>query len=396
MNILHLSDIHIQETNHLNQEILSIFEQQIFPVIKKTKSVVTITGDIFDSSNINIGSEGVEILNTIIKQMSNIADKIIIIRGTITHDAPNSLNYLKYFNTNIYVVEKPEIIEIDKTIFFCLPGAYGLSYQHLNDEKIKLNSIRDLIIKQLQLWSQYSKTNKYKILLAHLTIDNPNIAGFQKEFEDLYYEPVIEKKVIQQNINPDLILLGHIHNVIHDENYRYAGSLIQLSFSEANIYEITNSQILPKYHNIKQGFYVYNTELNVNQFYPIYQNYEKIIIEVKNNISNFSKILNNFLENKSKKYKKIDIRFDLYIDDKEIKNTIQQIIQKYNNIVVNAFFKLYYHKQGIQHEKRYQVINDIVSSDATQQLKIWIKTKYPSIKENMIDSICQKTIGLNI
>ncbi len=239
MRLLHTADFHTGKKLYginRNEDLVYALEQ-IKDICKEEKiQILLIAGDIFDKRNPDFESQ--EIILDFLLEVNSFGIYTLLISGN--HDSYDFMKIYKKFKkiTNIYVFDKPTsnkkeaIFEYRDLKIACLPYPDERAITSISENKAKdyvervTNYIKDLSIEM--------KEAKYKILMAHIMLNEDKIESTQSKYDIILPEYTLKLDSIPKNF--DYIALGHIHKYQKVEDpilkVYYSGSPYQVDFSE--------------------------------------------------------------------------------------------------------------------------------------------------------------------
>lgn len=260
MKILHTSDWHLghklygrqryrEHSDFLNWLLSCIEEQQV--------EVLIVAGDIFDSQTPS--NQSLEMYYNFLSRTANSCCRHVIIVGG-NHDSPTLLNgprELLHF-LNIHVVGRaPDTIEDELIVLNDTnsnPELMVLAVPYLRDKDIRpseageslgdkqnkmLQGIRDHYLKLSELAEDRQKKLKEKIPV--IAIGHLFCQGGQTRQGDgvreLYVGTLVQVGLDAFPENIDYLALGHLHLpqcIAKQDNRRYSGAPLAMSFTEAN------------------------------------------------------------------------------------------------------------------------------------------------------------------
>ena len=229
MRVVHTSDWHLgleswSQTRSINRlpETQKALNTLVEYVKKENIDLVLIAGDVLHN-RVSPRIEALDTLARILQQLSNEAPTILLLGN---HDW-RGLKMLRELNlNNLFVVDKPEILEIGDFKVFAMPH---LDTQRALDFGADPVSEAEKVVKEiLANFSKEATSSKKNILLSHVMVEG-SIESERERNLQLH----IKKSFFSSNF--DYIALGHIHNqslVTTQPVTWYCGSPICLDFGE--------------------------------------------------------------------------------------------------------------------------------------------------------------------
>lgn len=219
-----ISDLHISTTKQpydYMPELLNIIDYIDDLYIKGDYiNLLSINGDLFErvySANdpcIAMASSFIDALN---KRAVSYNFKIIIIRGTLSHDNTQIELFKPIFSDYFVYVDTPTVIEYLGLRIRAIPEYYATEYSELSDMIFK-DTVCDITI-------------------LHGLIENcaPFVKFSHNDTSDIKVSQVIPLDDLL-TYNRYYTVAGHIHNrIIIDDRIWYTGSYSSSSFSDANV-----------------------------------------------------------------------------------------------------------------------------------------------------------------
>ena len=259
MKILHTSDWHIGRklyNSEINQDLDLFFKYLISTINQEKIDVLIVAGDIFDLAYPSNNS--LQQYYKLLRKLYNTNCKHIIITGG-NHDSISTLNapknILEFLNIHV-IGGVPEHIEEQIIKIKDETGKLQLiicAIPYLRDKNIRKSiagekydarvmAIREGIAnfyhsvaeKAMAIKTEDENTASYVpiIATAHLFVNNVDLPKEEKELYVGSLQQISSKRFPEIF---DYIALGHIHRPQKiDENIRYSGSPVAMSFSERN------------------------------------------------------------------------------------------------------------------------------------------------------------------
>ena len=247
MKILHMADVHIDETKTVNGKIIlnehginirlcDLLDclEQVKEIAKKEKvSLIIIAGDLYERKQ-PLDFE----YYTASKLMSELTDiaPVVLIAGN--HDSENAIEALSFIN-NVTVLKPFTPVRFEQVTLF------GLPYPDLS-EADALTLKKQLEEKTVQTTKFLRKSSNFLICVGHVSVEGASypttsqlsdVALSVKAFEGI-----------------DYVALGHIHKPQQIKNVYYPGSIDTWKRQEADQ---------------KKGFYIIDTDTAEVTFYTI-------------------------------------------------------------------------------------------------------------------------------
>lgn len=261
MKFLHLADLHIKNDERYLAELSAAVSEAAIKAEKEGVQLVVISGDLLDE-RLSLDSIGVADAISIVRRLSDVAP-VVLLRGTASHDFGESLSRLAKIKTrhSVRVVSSPEIIEFEdsgeKITFYCLPGIRKKMFEPLA-ESLGLDMSRttasEMVDHQIAEWGKDRVHRKGSVaMIAHLQLDIKEFPSMERG-----YEPAVSHERISEEIKPEIVLLGHIHEAGQFGNFFYSGSLVADSMSDAVVINVTDGTV--ENDNSVKGFYIHKRD----------------------------------------------------------------------------------------------------------------------------------------
>ncbi len=249
MKILHTADWHLgsfrgPEENGVNlrsQDTIKCLEEMVRVAQEERPELVLVSGDIFDKAEIWQGRSHKEVLQArmIIRGLSKIAKRVIVMRGTPNHDSAEAFSELEaHFEDveNVDIVTVPKVVSAEKFDIAVLPGfdrgIYRAKHPCLSKEEENEVFTHELSNIVLGLKAQCNPEKK-SIFMSHYTVPGCNTESGQVMMLT-QFEPILPLETLQA-AGFDLVALGHIHRpqkVPNLENCYYSGAINALNFND--------------------------------------------------------------------------------------------------------------------------------------------------------------------
>ncbi|KAF2957767.1 hypothetical protein AS159_04980 [Thermotoga sp. Ku-13t] len=229
MKILHTSDWHLGLQSWIGSKAIDRLEETeraihfLIDVAKKEKvDLVIVAGDALHN-RVNPRIEALNVLSETIAKFASIAPTFVVFGN---HDW-QGLNHWKTFNLkNLYIVERPDTVELQEAVLFFLPY---VDYQRLlGATRDPIAAMMDFLDSCLADFKRYVKPDKANVLVTHAMLEG----CFESERENnIQYQ-------LKPNSFPadfDYVALGHVHNQMQISQQPvgwYCGSPIALDFGE--------------------------------------------------------------------------------------------------------------------------------------------------------------------
>ena len=246
IKIAHIADIHYRDKDY--DEVKKCLDSIIKRIHSINPDLVVISGDLFDSKNIELDSRSVRTAVKQLKQLS-IAAPVSIVIGTTSHDG-KAAKIMRHINSRnaIWVSDKAEQVYLyGKKISTTIPSSItpdiaisqlpSITKQNmditggLKQSNNKVDEFIDKVTSKFRTSAEKSKANIH-ILNGHFQIKGSKISPTQIITG---HDIEISKEQLMQS-NADLIMLGHIH--FHQKigsNIFYSGSIYRKDFGETDI-----------------------------------------------------------------------------------------------------------------------------------------------------------------
>jgi DNA repair exonuclease SbcCD nuclease subunit len=272
IGILHTADFHFRADDAYISDV-ALATKKIHTVASRDGSLVdliVIVGDIFHE-RLSVDSNGVTAAIDTMRCFAS-AKPVVMLAGTATHDVGNSLAIFEKLKTKfpIKVISTPGVYDIaipsatspmqsDKSIrFYCVPGIRKRFFKSLAEQYgIDINKMTSAELVELQIkeWGRNKPPGKFDdvIFLGHFQLQ-----GCKFDIMESGYEPLVSADLIRREINPSLILLGHIHEGMKFGNAFYSGSPVSNDMSDAVIVRASDSRVIGDKQ--KKGFYLHDRD----------------------------------------------------------------------------------------------------------------------------------------
>jgi len=249
MKILHTADWHIGQfkgpvENGVNLRSLdtkSCLEYMVDDAGYVNPDIVCISGDIFHQEQIGPVRMSDEIITAVqtIEELSEIANLVIVMRGTPNHDGSGQYRVLEKMmqhNEKVLVVTKPEVVSTPLADIVCIPGfdkqEFRAKFPGLSTEEENLTWTKYISDMVVSLKAQCNPEVP-NILMAHYTVPGCNMESGQTAFFT-NFEPVIPREALQA-ADYDGVFLGHIHRpqkIFNLKNVFYSGAINAMNFND--------------------------------------------------------------------------------------------------------------------------------------------------------------------
>ncbi len=249
MKILHTADWHIgnfrgPEKNGINlraEDTIRCLEEVVRVAMEERPELVLVSGDVFHQAEIWQGRSHRElhVARSIIKKISEVSGKVIVMRGTPNHDAAEifmSLTETFERFPNVKVVTQPQVVQTEKFDVAVLPGfdvgSFRAKHPGLSKEEESATFTNELSNIVFGLRAQCSPS-KNTILMSHYTVPGCNTESGQTMMLT-HFEPVLTTECLNAAAF-DLVALGHIHRpqeVPHVNNCYYSGAINAMNFND--------------------------------------------------------------------------------------------------------------------------------------------------------------------
>ncbi|WP_168719663.1 exonuclease SbcCD subunit D [Thermosulfurimonas marina] len=234
MRVLHTADWHLGKLFHgihLTEDQARLLEEEFFPLVRDLRpDLVVIAGDIFDRP-VPPG-EAVALLGEVLARLAETGATLLVIPGN--HDSPERLSFARELlaRVRVFVVADERYL---RRPLLLLGGPPLYVAPHLSPFRLRefLASFGegDLPESPRGLWERLlSRLSPGGIFVGHLFVEGGQ-AGESEARLWVGGEEAVPARAFEKL---DLVLLGHLHRPQRPaENIYYAGSLLPLSFSEA-------------------------------------------------------------------------------------------------------------------------------------------------------------------
>ncbi len=249
MRILHTADWHLGSprspyengVNLRSQDTLNCLEEMLRVAGEEMPDYVLISGDIFDKAEIRQGRSHKEVLQArhMILELSKIAKRVVVMRGTPNHDSAEAFEELRAqfdFIPNVDVVTMPQVLKFDDVDVAVLPGfdsgTFRAKFPGISKEKENEVFTEELSNIVLGLKAQ-CREDKKNVLMAHYTVPGCNMESGQVMMLT-QFEPVIPQETLMA-ADFDLVALGHIHRpqkLPDIQNCFYSGAINTMNFND--------------------------------------------------------------------------------------------------------------------------------------------------------------------
>lgn len=247
MRLLHVSDFHagkkLYDKVNRNEDLVYALEQ-IKGICRNEKiEVLLIAGDIFDKRNPDFESQ--EIILDFLTEINSYGLHTLLIAGN--HDSYDFMKIYKNLKklANIHVFDRPSkdvkdaIFEYGELKVACLPYPDERALTHPDEEKER--SYAEKVALYMKALASKVKDARYKVLLAHIMLDEARVAGSE------LYSSISPSVSVRADTIPeefDYVALGHVHRNQRIEGVvpkvYYSGSPYQIDFSEEGIDKFVN------------------------------------------------------------------------------------------------------------------------------------------------------------
>lgn len=260
MKFFHLSDLHLGKHlfyYSLMEDQRYVLEQVVEAAKREQPQAVLLSGDIYDKQT--PPAEAVRLLDWFLTELSKIQPGIRILMIAGNHDSGERLEFARDLlgKSGVHIAgmpprEKAEGIkkialedEFGKVCFYLLPFTKP-AYVRGRLEEEKIESYEEAVGRLLE--QEQIDTGARNVLLSHQFYiagsANPEVCD--SEIRMVGGVDQVDTRVLEAF---DYAALGHIHRAqrIGKENYRYAGTLLKYSVSEAsNVKSFTMVQMKEK------------------------------------------------------------------------------------------------------------------------------------------------------
>lgn len=269
IRILHTGDLHFCNKKALLDDIIKCTDFLLNQAAIELPDLIVIAGDIFDEG-VLLGSPASLAAIEFVQKCSMVCCPVIIIRGTSTHDAENSLDVLNKLRSTwpIYIADRPEQValtrdnkfvtvdpgqyqETYKAVISCLPSitksnlmAIGASRSIETTSREVMDIMRDILQAFGIVNDQARAKGVPTVLICHGTVTGSVLSTGQTMVgRDIEYTTGDLKLA-----HCDLYCLAHIHKAQSWGNIFYSGSITRLNYGETEkklflIHEISDGSV---------------------------------------------------------------------------------------------------------------------------------------------------------
>ncbi|MCR5791356.1 MAG: metallophosphoesterase [Lachnospiraceae bacterium] len=249
MKILHTADWHIGSfkgpekdgVNLRSLDTMNCLARMVDVAREEKPELVLVSGDIFDRAEIWQGRSHKEVLQArhIIMELSQIAEDVIVMRGTPNHDSSEAFEELAaHFELvpNVKIIVTPQVISLRDFDIAVLPGFERGTFRAKNPGLSKEKE-HEVFTKELSNIVMGLKAECYaekaSILMSHYTIPGCNAESGQLMMLT-QFEPILPPDVLS-GAGFDLVAMGHIHRpqkLDNVPNCFYSGAINALNFND--------------------------------------------------------------------------------------------------------------------------------------------------------------------
>lgn len=251
MRLLHIADLHagkrIYDRISRKEDLLYALEQ-IKSICREEKvDVLLVAGDIFDRKAPDFESQ--HIIMEFFIELCTSGVHIVAIAGN--HDSYDFMKVQKNLRklTSIHIFDRPvhslsdAVLQIDNLKIACLPYPDERVLTNLNEERHR--DYAQKVADYMRALAKQVEDARYRILLAHIMVDNARVAGseLRSSISPMY---AVKAESIPEEFQ--YVALGHVHRNQRIEGVvpkvYYSGSLYQIDFSEKGMDKFVNLLIL--------------------------------------------------------------------------------------------------------------------------------------------------------
>lgn len=253
MRLLHISDLHAGKSlgRISRNEDLQYALDQVISICKEEKvSILLIAGDIYDKANPDHESQDL-ILDFLTRLHTEGIHTVIIAGNHDSYDLIKSYKHLKRI-AHLHAVDRPCknpkdcILKFGDLAIACLPYPSERLITHLHENLHR--SYTEKVATYLKALAKEVESARYKILLAHLMVENAKISGTEKQSTvgEFY---AVKPQHIPEDF--DYVALGHVHRHQKIDKAHYSGSPYQIDFSEKGMEKFVNLVVLEEDIKVK-------------------------------------------------------------------------------------------------------------------------------------------------
>ena len=249
MKVLTTADWHIgtfkgPEKDGVNLRSLDTkkcLEAMVEKAREEKPELVLVSGDIFHLGRTwsDRCCKEVILAMRIINELAEVADHVVVMRGTPNHDGEGPFQVLsEHFaeKPNVYIVMEPMVIQTEQADIAVLPGfdvgVFRSKFPGMGKEEENEAISQELGNIVMGMKSQ-CRPGKVSILMAHYTVPGCNTESGQSQILT-QFEPIVPVESLEA-ADYDLVALGHIHRpqkLQTVKNVFYSGSINANNFND--------------------------------------------------------------------------------------------------------------------------------------------------------------------
>lgn len=249
MKVLHTADWHIgtfkgPEKDGVNLRSLDTkkcLEAMVEKAREEKTELVLVSGDIFHLGRTwsDRCCKEVILAMRIINELAEVADHVVVMRGTPNHDGEGPFAVLSEHFTekpNVHIVMEPMVIQTEQADVAVLPGfdvgVFRSKFPGMGKEEENEAISQELGNIVMGMKSQ-CRPGRVSILMAHYTVPGCNTESGQSQILT-QFEPIVPVESLEA-ADYDLVALGHIHRpqkLQTVKNAFYSGSINANNFND--------------------------------------------------------------------------------------------------------------------------------------------------------------------
>lgn len=249
MKILHTADWHIgtfkgPEKDGVNLRSLDTkrcLESMVEKAREEHPELALVSGDIFHTGRTwsDRCCDEVIIAKEIISELSQVAEYVIVMRGTPNHDGEGQFQVLKEFFSeyrNVHIITEPQVVHTDYADIAVLPGfdhgVFRAKFPGLGKEE-ESEVFSEELGKIVMGLRGMCRPELPSILMAHYTVPGCNTESGQSQLLT-QFEPIVPVESLEA-ADYNLVALGHIHRPQKLKTVRnafYSGSINANNFND--------------------------------------------------------------------------------------------------------------------------------------------------------------------
>lgn len=249
MKILHTADWHIgvfkgPEKDGANLRSLDTkrcLEAMVDKAREERPELALVSGDIFHTGRTWSDRCCDEVITAkeIISDLSQVAEQVIVMRGTPNHDGEGQFQVLKEFfpeRGNVHIITEPQVVHTDYADIAVLPGfdhgVFRAKFPGLGKEE-ENEVFSEELGKIVMGLKGMCRLELPSILMAHYTVPGCNTESGQSQLLT-QFEPIVPVESLEA-ADYDLVALGHIHRPQELKTVRnafYSGSINANNFND--------------------------------------------------------------------------------------------------------------------------------------------------------------------